>query len=113
MVDQEKKSEKPVRRRKAKREAIKREKHKAFYRSWEWKKLRLVALQKHGRRCQCCGATPDDTTVQGTQVRLVVDHVKPISRAWDRRLDLNNLQVLCDECNMGKGSWSNADFRPA
>jgi hypothetical protein len=28
-----------------------------------------------------------------------------------RRLDPNNLQVLCNDCNMGKGSWDQTDFR--
>ena len=30
----------------------------SFLTSFEWRKLRLEALLKHGRRCQCCGATP-------------------------------------------------------
>jgi hypothetical protein len=69
-----------------------------FYKSWEWKRLRYEFLKNSDRRCQCCGATPEDG------VRLVVDHVKPIRRFWHLRLDITNLQVLCNDCNMGKGS---------
>lgn len=81
---------------------------KAFYASWDWKKKRMEALLKHGHRCQSCGASPHNLR----SVRLVVDHIKPIRKHWELRLDLNNLQVLCDDCNMGKGHWLEIDFRP-
>jgi 5-methylcytosine-specific restriction endonuclease McrA len=73
----------------------------------------MVVLKREGHRCQSCGATPNDTTVGGAKVRLVVDHIIPISRRWDLRLDPTNLQVLCDECNMGKGNWDVTDYRAA
>jgi DNA repair exonuclease SbcCD ATPase subunit len=82
---------------------------KAFYASWDWKKKRMEALLKHGHRCQSCGASPSNLH----SIRLVVDHIKPIRTHWNLRLDLSNLQVLCDDCNMGKGHWLEADFRPA
>lgn len=82
-----------------------------FYRSWDWQTLRNVALKKYGRCCQSCGATPGMRNVSGSPVRIVVDHVQPISTHWHRRLDLSNLQVLCDECNMGKGAWDSTDYR--
>lgn len=78
----------------------------AFYQSWEWKRLRLSVLLKQGRRCQCCGATAADG------VRLVVDHIKPLRKHWKLRLDASNLQVLCNDCNMGKGNHIERDFRP-
>lgn len=77
----------------------------AFYLTWEWKKLRMKALERGGRRCACCGATPADG------IRLVVDHIKPLGEFWSLRLELQNLQVLCDDCNMGKGNWLHKDFR--
>lgn len=77
----------------------------AFYASWEWARLRYRAVQKAGRACMCCGATPADGA------RIVVDHIKPIRRYWHLRLDPENLQVLCDPCNKGKGSWDETDFR--
>jgi len=84
-----------------------------FYKSWEWRTLRMEAIQRHGRSCQCCGAAPGQKDATGAPVRICVDHIKPISKHWHLRLDLSNLQILCDECNMGKGNWSETDFRPS
>lgn len=84
---------------------------KSFYASWDWRTLRMEVLTAQGHRCQSCGATPANRTVSGARVRLVVDHIKPLSRYWNLRLDKSNLQVLCDECNMGKGAWLEMDFR--
>lgn len=83
----------------------------AFYQSWDWRTLRMEALKEHGRACQCCGATPGMTDAAGNPVRLCVDHIKPLSKFWHLRLDRSNLQILCDECNMGKGNWDQTDFR--
>lgn len=77
---------------------------KTFYSSWEWTKLRMQALERDGHRCPSCGATPKES-------RLVVDHIKPLGKFWHLRLSLNNLQVLCDPCNRGKGDWLHKDFR--
>lgn len=84
-----------------------------FYASWEWRKLRFEVIQEHGRACQCCGATPGMKYASGGPVRVCVDHIKPISKFWNLRLDRSNLQILCDECNQGKGNWDETDFRPA
>lgn len=82
-----------------------------FYRSWDWRIARLEALKKYGQRCQCCGATPDAFDMSGKPVRICVDHIKPLSKFWHLRLEPSNLQILCDECNMGKGNWDQTDFR--
>lgn len=76
-----------------------------FYKSWEWKKLRMQTLERDGRVCACCGAKPEDG------IRLVVDHIKPLGEFWHLRLTLSNTQVLCNDCNMGKGNWLHKDFR--
>jgi 5-methylcytosine-specific restriction endonuclease McrA len=78
-----------------------------FYDSWEWKRLSYRAKQTLGRRCQCCGATPE----AGAQINT--DHVKPIRHHWELRLDQSNLQILCNDCNRGKGSWDETDWRAA
>ena len=77
-----------------------------FLLSWEWTTLRYEILDKHGRRCMCCGATPDD----GVTI-LNVDHIKPRSKFPKLALDPENLQVLCHPCNKGKGAWDETDFR--
>lgn len=76
-----------------------------FYECWEWKRLRYDFLKEKDRRCQCCGTSADDG------VRIVVDHIKPIRFFWDLRLEKSNLQILCDDCNMGKGSRDQTDWR--
>lgn len=77
-----------------------------FLQSKAWKRLRLQALHLHGRRCQCCGASP------ATGAVLNVDHVLPRRLFPDLALRLDNLQVLCGDCNEGKGNWDMTDARP-
>lgn len=78
---------------------------KGFLESWEWTTLRYKALQKFGRRCMCCGASPETGAV------LHVDHIKPRSKFPHLALDIDNLQILCAACNKGKGNWDDTDFR--
>ena len=59
-------------------------------------KLRYQVLQRDGARCQICGATEKDG------VKLHVDHIIPVSKGG--KTELNNLQTLCDRCNLGKGA---------
>lgn len=77
-------------------------KFNAFYHTKEWQKLRFKAFLEHGRKCMCCNATDKV---------LHVDHIKPRSKYPELELSLENLQILCEDCNMGKGGWSEADFR--
>lgn len=76
-----------------------------FLSSYEWRTLRMVVLKKRGARCECCGATAKDG------VRINVDHVKPRRQFPELALSEENLQVLCEECNAGKGSWDQTDWR--
>jgi|SRR5215207_2871468 len=78
---------------------------KEFYRSLEWKRLSYETRKARGQRCECCGATPDHGA------RIVCDHIKPIRHHWALRLDAGNVQVLCDDCNRGKGHWDETDWR--
>ena len=87
-----------------KEEKKKRKKFKEFYLSWEWKGLRYKVLNKYGRKCMCCGGEPPN-------VRLVVDHIKPRSKYPELEMDESNLQVLCNDCNMGKSNKCEKDFR--
>lgn len=80
-----------------------------FYATWEWKKVRMLAFKANGQRCQCCGWRPGDTE----HGHLVVDHIKPRSKYPHLQLDLSNLQVLCNDCNMGKSNIFEDDFRAA
>lgn len=75
-----------------------------FLTSFEWRRVRFLALQRYGQRCQCCGASPSDGAV------LNVDHVKPRRKYPHLALDINNLQILCGDCNHGKANMT-VDFR--
>ncbi len=76
----------------------------AFLNSFEWRQARFATLQRYGRKCQCCGATP------ATGAVMHVDHIKSRKRYPELSLNLENLQVLCDACNHGKSNQT-ADFR--
>ena len=41
----------------------------------------------------------------GGGVVLHVDHIKPRSKFPELELSLDNTQVLCADCNLGKGAW--------
>ena len=78
---------------------------KEFLSSYDWRKLRLEVLLKYDRKCQCCGASPETGAIMN------VDHIKPRKTNPELALDPDNLQVLCSECNHGKGNWNTTDFR--
>lgn len=77
-------------------------KARSFYTSWEWKKARYETLKKYGPVCMLCGS----------DYRIVVDHIKPVKKFPELALDPDNLQVLCNDCNMGKSNTDYSDFRP-
>lgn len=70
-----------------------------FYRSKEWEELKKVfkASLPRGKKhkCSCCDKVCSS---------LHVDHIIPISIDPSKRLDINNLQLLCAECNRGKSN---------
>lgn len=78
---------------------------KKFYESPEWRSLRYEVLKEQGARCCLCGRTAKDGVV------LHVDHIIPLSKDWSRRLDKDNLQVLCEDCNLGKSNKDCIDWR--
>lgn len=79
--------------------------YKAFYRSGKWREVRYLALKRDGKRCACCGASSADGA------RLHVDHIVPRSKNRSLELELSNLQVLCEDCNLGKGNMDSVDHR--
>lgn len=76
-----------------------------FLESYQWRKVRMQALIKYGAKCMCCGATPEVGGVMN------VDHIKPRITHPELALELDNLQILCHECNHGKGNWDTTDWR--
>jgi len=82
----------------------KNQKPKNFYRSKRWRRLRYKVIKTRGRKCEACGAEGDD-------IQIHVDHIKPRHKYPYRALDETNLQILCLDCNMGKGVWDETDWR--
>lgn len=78
---------------------------KDFLKTFEWRKLRMQALTKYGNKCMCCGASPSTGAV------INVDHIKPRKLFPALALELSNLQILCADCNHGKGNWNETDWR--
>ena len=68
-----------------------------FYNSREWKDLRVQVKKELTPMCPVCGAEDN----------LHVDHIRPIRHFFEERLNPNNLQILCGDCNLEKGSMLN------
>jgi hypothetical protein len=80
----------------------------AFYRSYGWRRLRTDMLEDNRARhgvltCECCLATATP--------QWHVDHVRPRSSHPELALEPANLQVLCQDCNVGKGTRYTTDWR--
>ena len=57
---------------------------------------RYAVLERAGFKCQCCGIRP----LKDNDVILHIDHIIPRSLGGSDSID--NLQVLCDKCNLSK-----------
>lgn len=75
-----------------------------FYAGRKWRTCRYATLLQQGNWCRCCGARPPNA-------ELHIDHIVPRSIDPSKAWDLSNLQVLCKECNIGKGNGDTRDWR--
>lgn len=64
--------------------------------------LRFQVLERDDGKCRLCGRSPNEGAT------LHVDHVTPFSLGG--LTVLNNLQILCEACNLGKGNRSERSF---
>ena len=71
-----------------------------FLFSAEWKALRLLAIDKYGLICLCCGRE------NSRQHPINIDHIKPRKYFPELAFDIDNLQPLCGVCNKRKGNKS-------
>lgn len=76
-----------------------------FLSSPEWRRLRYQALKLSDGKCQLCGRSKYDGIV------LNVDHIKNRKNHPELALELSNLQILCADCNHGKGNIDETDWR--
>jgi len=81
---------------------------RGFYSSALWKRVRVAVIEECEGRCQMCGRS-----YKNNGVTITVDHIVPISIDWSKRLDKSNLQILCEDCNYGKGNSYITDWRKA
>ena len=69
---------------------------KKFYHSSAWKKVRKLIKVRDNGLCQEC---LDNKRIT---VGTIVDHIIPLSVDWNKRLDEDNLQLLCQSCHNKK-----------
>ena len=55
----------------------------------------------------CCGRSRKDHGVV-----IHVDHIKPRSKYPHLALVFENMQILCEDCNLGKSNVDATDWRP-
>ena len=80
----------------------------AFYRSHRWRRARTDALEANRDRygaltCECC--------LTNAAGQWHVDHIRPRASHPELALEPANLQVLCADCNLGKGRRYATDWR--
>lgn len=61
-------------------------------------KLKALVMIRDNSTCQMCGKT-----VKHDHIRVQIDHIVP--RSWGGKTELENLQVLCSDCNEGKKNF--------
>lgn len=66
--------------------------------------IRYNVFKRDNFTCRICGASKSDG------VKLHVDHIVPVSKGG--KTVMNNLQTLCERCNMGKSNKVEEDFCP-
>ena len=63
---------------------------------------RYRVLKAANGKCQLCGISAKNAV-------LHVDHITPRSKGGSNEME--NLQCLCEQCNLGKGNRDESDFR--
>jgi 5-methylcytosine-specific restriction endonuclease McrA len=75
-----------------------------FYKSKEWKQLRLEAMKRANYECGHCkrmGKVTTRNTINkyGRKTKMDVNHIKPVRLYPHLALDLDNLEYLCVDCH--------------
>lgn len=73
-----------------------------FFRTREWRRTSVEALNLYGRRCMSCGAVPADES------RLRAVHIASRLVQPDLAFDLANLRILCTDCHVGFNALARA-----
>lgn len=67
-----------------------------------WRYLRKKIFEIQGNRCLCCGVI---------QEKMHIDHIRPKSLYPHLEYKIDNLQVLCPDCNRAKSYKDQTDYR--
>lgn len=75
-----------------------------FYKSKEWRQLRLKAMKVDNYECRHCrerGKVTTRNTINkyGRPTKMEVNHIKPVKQFPHLALTLNNLEYLCIDCH--------------
>ena len=106
-IEKAQKSKKPKRKKVSRRQILNVTIGNDFYNSKEWHRLRYRVLKKYEAKCMACGMSPK---VHGIVIHI--DHILPRSKYPELSLVFDNLQVLCESCNLGKSNKDETDWRP-
>lgn len=106
-VKRESKNHKNQGKKARRRELLKTKPPGEFYASKEWLSLRVRVLEKYDCKCMMCGRSP-----KAHGIVIHVDHIKPRSKYPELSLSFENLQLLCEDCNLGKSNKYQTDWRP-
>ena len=82
-----------------------------LYETQEWKSLKYKFIKSKKTEdlvCVICGKGP---FTGDNWDEMCIDHIKPVKKFWEERLDINNLQVLCWICNRVKGNKYKDKFK--
>jgi 5-methylcytosine-specific restriction endonuclease McrA len=91
----------------AKKQKLSTSNRNEFYSSDAWRFLRIRVLEKYECKCMMCGRSPKKHGIV-----IHVDHIKPRSKFPELSLEYDNLQLLCEDCNLGKSNKYETDWRP-
>lgn len=68
-------------------------KYVSFYKTKEWKQIQMLTMIRDYGLCQECLRHGRTTFAD------MVHHKQPLKKRWDLRLDINNLECLCEQCH--------------
>lgn len=73
-----------------------------FYQSQRWIDTKKVVYSLYDFKCMKCGTKDKE---------MHVDHICPVSKHQTLKWSINNLQLLCKDCNIEKSNVNEIDYR--